>query len=261
MDTSHVYVRALALACFYSHISTRSFRRALTASLDNCAEIKSAPSVALLNLAKFGGRCRKAMLGVWMPPLSQPTQSWALPCLAFSVLAVLLVLVVSRFLAPLFCTEDRKTRSAHCVQHTRTRTHARTHAVIHTKKKKKKKKREKKRTKQQPQQSRKNNKTLTPIKTWHQTTKAGNKQKQRLMLLNCSFVDWKTVLPPKIGHVSYGHITEIDKNNTITQPLLPPLKPPLKNVIEIKTKQSTSLPSSRKKKEKKKKKKKKNLNE
>ena len=46
MDASHVYVRALALGCFYSHISTRTFRRALTASLDSCAEIKSAPSVA-----------------------------------------------------------------------------------------------------------------------------------------------------------------------------------------------------------------------
>ena len=28
------------LGCFYSHISTRIFRRALTASLDSCAEIK-----------------------------------------------------------------------------------------------------------------------------------------------------------------------------------------------------------------------------
>ena len=35
-----------ALGCFYSHISTRTFRRALTASVDSCAEIKSAPSVA-----------------------------------------------------------------------------------------------------------------------------------------------------------------------------------------------------------------------
>ena len=35
-----------ALGCFYSHISTGTFRRALTASLDSCAEIKSAPSVA-----------------------------------------------------------------------------------------------------------------------------------------------------------------------------------------------------------------------
>ena len=40
------YVRALALGCFYSHISTRTFRRALTASLDSCAERQRAPSVA-----------------------------------------------------------------------------------------------------------------------------------------------------------------------------------------------------------------------
>ena len=33
VDVSHVYVRALALGRFYSHISTRTFRRALTASL------------------------------------------------------------------------------------------------------------------------------------------------------------------------------------------------------------------------------------
>ena len=47
VDASHVYVRAaLALGCFYSHTSTRTFRRALTASLDSCAEIKNAPSVA-----------------------------------------------------------------------------------------------------------------------------------------------------------------------------------------------------------------------
>ena len=44
VDASHVYVHVLALGCFYSHISTRTFRRALTASLhDSCAEIKSAP--------------------------------------------------------------------------------------------------------------------------------------------------------------------------------------------------------------------------
>ena len=46
VDASHGYVCALALGCFYSHISTRTFRRALTASLGSCAEIKSAPSVA-----------------------------------------------------------------------------------------------------------------------------------------------------------------------------------------------------------------------
>ena len=46
VDASHVYVRALALGCFHSRISTRTFQRALTASLDSCMEIKSAPSVA-----------------------------------------------------------------------------------------------------------------------------------------------------------------------------------------------------------------------
>ena len=44
VDAPHVYVRAWALGCFYSHISTRTFRRALTASVDSCAEIKSAPT-------------------------------------------------------------------------------------------------------------------------------------------------------------------------------------------------------------------------
>ena len=34
---------ALPLGSFHSHISTRTFRRALTASVDSCAEIKSAP--------------------------------------------------------------------------------------------------------------------------------------------------------------------------------------------------------------------------
>ena len=40
MDAPHAYVRALALGCFYSHISTRTFRRALTASVDSSAEIE-----------------------------------------------------------------------------------------------------------------------------------------------------------------------------------------------------------------------------
>ena len=46
VNTSHVYVHALALGCFYSHIRTQTFQRVLTASLDSCAEIKSTPSVA-----------------------------------------------------------------------------------------------------------------------------------------------------------------------------------------------------------------------
>ena len=46
VDAPHVYVRALALGCFHCLIGTRTFQRTLTASLDSCAEIKSAPSVA-----------------------------------------------------------------------------------------------------------------------------------------------------------------------------------------------------------------------
>ena len=57
MDVSRVYVSALALGCFYSHINTGTFRRALTASVDSCAEIKSAPSVA--SVTKSGRVWRK----------------------------------------------------------------------------------------------------------------------------------------------------------------------------------------------------------
>ena len=40
IDAPHVYVRAWVLGCFYS---TRTFRRALTASVDRCAEIELVP--------------------------------------------------------------------------------------------------------------------------------------------------------------------------------------------------------------------------
>ena len=46
VDAPHVYLRAWALGCFHNLISTRTFRRVLTALVDSCAEIKSAPSVA-----------------------------------------------------------------------------------------------------------------------------------------------------------------------------------------------------------------------
>ena len=45
VDAPHVYMCAWALGCFYSHFSTQTFWRALTASVDTCAEIKSVPSV------------------------------------------------------------------------------------------------------------------------------------------------------------------------------------------------------------------------
>ena len=46
VDASHVYVRALVLGCFYSHISTQTFQMVLTTLVDSCAEIRSTPSVA-----------------------------------------------------------------------------------------------------------------------------------------------------------------------------------------------------------------------
>ena len=61
VDASHVYVRAWALGYFYSHISTRTFRRALTASVDSCAEIKSAPSVG-----RVWRKVPETVLGVWL---------------------------------------------------------------------------------------------------------------------------------------------------------------------------------------------------
>ena len=41
-----VYVHPWVLGCFHSLISTQTFQRALTALVDSCVEIKSAPSVA-----------------------------------------------------------------------------------------------------------------------------------------------------------------------------------------------------------------------
>ena len=52
----HVHMRALTLCCFHSLVSSQTFRRALTASMDGCTEVKSLPSVALQILATFGGR-------------------------------------------------------------------------------------------------------------------------------------------------------------------------------------------------------------
>ena len=48
VDVSYVCMCAWALGCFHSFISTRTFGRALTASVDSCAEIKSAPRLQAL---------------------------------------------------------------------------------------------------------------------------------------------------------------------------------------------------------------------
>ena len=55
MDESRVYVRASTVLSVL--ISTQTFRRALTASVDSCAEIKSAP--AFSGVTKSGKVWRK----------------------------------------------------------------------------------------------------------------------------------------------------------------------------------------------------------
>ena len=81
---SHVYVRASALGCFHGLISTQTFWRALTASVDSCAEIKECPFSGVTSAGRrvpdsdarsqtpstdlrhpsFGGGSQKTMLGV-----------------------------------------------------------------------------------------------------------------------------------------------------------------------------------------------------
>ena len=51
-DAHLVYARAWTLCCFHSLVTTQIFRRALTGSVDSCAEIKSAPSVAYVIFCK-----------------------------------------------------------------------------------------------------------------------------------------------------------------------------------------------------------------
>ena len=46
VDASHVYMRARRLVASTVRISTQTFWRALTTSVDSCAEIKNAPSAA-----------------------------------------------------------------------------------------------------------------------------------------------------------------------------------------------------------------------
>ena len=57
MDASRVYVRALALGCFYSRISIRTFRRALTASLDR--QIRGDKECPFSGVTKSGRVWRK----------------------------------------------------------------------------------------------------------------------------------------------------------------------------------------------------------
>ena len=52
VDASHVYVRAWALGCFHGLISTQTFWRALTASVDSCAEIKECPFSGVISAGR-----------------------------------------------------------------------------------------------------------------------------------------------------------------------------------------------------------------
>ena len=52
-DVSHCYVHALTLCHIHSLISTQTFWRVLTASVDSCAEIKSTPSIVWPILAEW----------------------------------------------------------------------------------------------------------------------------------------------------------------------------------------------------------------
>ena len=80
VDAPHVYVRAWALGCFHSLISTRTFRRALTASVDSYAEMpfsgvtksgrvwrkvpeSDARSVDMVSYVTRNGVCRVVCLG------------------------------------------------------------------------------------------------------------------------------------------------------------------------------------------------------
>ena len=58
MDAPHVYVRAWALGCFYSHISTRTFRRALTVSLVD-TEMRGDKECPFSDVTKSGRVWRK----------------------------------------------------------------------------------------------------------------------------------------------------------------------------------------------------------
>ena len=58
VDAPRVYVRAWALGCFYSHISTRTFRRALTVSLVD-TEMRGDKECPFSDVTKSGRVWRK----------------------------------------------------------------------------------------------------------------------------------------------------------------------------------------------------------
>ena len=65
MDVSRVYVRALALACFYSHISTQTFRRGADRVGGQLRGDKECPFSGVTKSGRVWRKVPKTMLGVW----------------------------------------------------------------------------------------------------------------------------------------------------------------------------------------------------
>ena len=64
MDASHVYVRARALGCFQSYLF-RNLSEGADRVGGQLRGDKECPFSGVTKSGKFGGRCRKAMHGVW----------------------------------------------------------------------------------------------------------------------------------------------------------------------------------------------------
>ena len=76
-DAPRDYVRAWTLCCFHSLISTHSFRRALTASMDSCVDVKSTPLVEYVtSFGRVWRKVMKTMLGVWVVLFCQAHQQF-----------------------------------------------------------------------------------------------------------------------------------------------------------------------------------------
>ena len=79
VDVSQVYVGAWVLGCFHIHISTQTFRRVLTGSVNSCVSDKERPFNGVTNC---GGVWRKALesgarsVGMTFPFLSNRNPLW-----------------------------------------------------------------------------------------------------------------------------------------------------------------------------------------
>ena len=101
MDAFHVYVRALALGCFYSHIRTRTFRKALTASLVPESDARSVvptlsrPESSALPISSCRFFCFFCSLLRFLPIL-----------LLFLLLPIFLLILLAFSATPFFASAD-----------------------------------------------------------------------------------------------------------------------------------------------------------